>query len=138
MQSSAEKVDFTGLMPEQVRAFWQEIEPLLKPAMTSGETAQSLFSNIMDRKAQVWIAATPKQIEAACVTEIYTRDARKYCNIWLAGGRGVNNWLHNLSTVEAWAKEQGCDAMVIEAARRGWQRIIKGYKIKTIALTKEL
>lgn len=131
-------VDCTGLPPHLVLKHWAEIEPLLKPALMNGETVQTVLGNIMLRTAQLWIAATHDRIEAACVTEIYTRGGRKYCNLWLAGGRGVNNWLPYLKTIEAWAKEQGCDAMMIEAARRGWQRIIKDYKVKTVALTKEL
>lgn len=138
MPSSAEKVDFTGLTASHIPAYWAEVEPLLKPALTSGETIQTVFGHLMLRTAQLWIAATPDRIEAAFVTEIYVRGGTKYCNIWLAGGRGLNNWIHHLGTIEAWAKEQGCDAMIVEAARRGWQRIMRDYKVKTVALTKEL
>ena len=131
-------VDCTGLPPDLILKHWAEIEPLLLPALMNGDTIQHVLGSLMMRKAQLWIAATPKNIEAACVTEIYTRGGKKYCNLWLAGGRGVNNWLYYLKTIEAWAQEHGCDAMIVEAGRRGWQRLMTDYKIKTITLMKEL
>lgn len=72
------------------------------------------------------------------MTEIITRGNRKYCNVWLTGGTGVNNWLYYLDTIEAWAKEQGCDAMLIEKARTGWKRLLPAYKTKTIQLVKDI
>ena len=79
-------------------------------------------------------------MQMACVTKIVTRGTRKVCNIWLVGGVGVNNWLHYIETIEEWAKEQGCDAVVMEQARQGWQRLpqLKKYKVISIALERKL
>lgn len=117
---------------------WHKVGPLLKPALGDGETLEGVLTELMARRAQLWIAAHETDINAACVTEILTRGSRTYCNVWLTGGNGVNNWVHFLDTIEAWAKEQGCNAMLIDRARSGWKRILKQYKTKTITLTKEL
>lgn len=135
-QSSA-KVACTGVLSSELSLYWAEAAPLLKPALGDGETIEQVLSDLLDKKAQLWVGVTETRMEGACVTEIFKRGA-KYCNIWLMGGRGINNWLYYLSTIEAWAKAEGCDAMLIERGRLGWQRVIPEYKIKSITLTKEL
>lgn len=127
-----------GVVNEQVGYVWNEAAPLLKPALGEGETLEQVYSDLLARKAQLWIAATETEMTAACVTEIFTRGKRKYCNIWLTGGLGLNNWMHFLETIEEWAKENGCNAMLISHARTGWKRLLKEYRMKTITLTKDL
>ncbi len=111
------KVQCTGIGDEYLGVVWAKCAPLLTPALAEGETIEFVLSRLFMRTAQLWIGADEKDIHVACVTEIITRGGRKYCNVWLTGGKGVNNWLYYLDTIEDWAKEQGCDAMLIEKAR---------------------
>ena len=133
-----QKVQCTGIGDEYLGVVWLKVKPLLEKALGEGETIEDVLSRLFLKTAQLWIGATEDEIQVACVTEIYTRGGTKYCNVWLTGGKGVNNWLYYLDTIEAWAKEQGCDAMVIEKARTGWKRLLPEYKIKTIQLVKEI
>ena len=132
------KIQCTGISDEYLGAVWGKCAPLLIPALGEGETIEEVLSRIFLKTAQLWIGADEAEVHVACVTEIYTRGGRKYCNIWLTGGKGVNNWLYYLETIEKWAKEQGCDAMVIDRARTGWKRLLPAYKIKTIQLVKDI
>lgn len=132
------KVQCTGIGDEYLGVVWAKCAPLLTPALAEGETIEFVLSRLFMRTAQLWIGADEKDIHVACVTEIITRGGRKYCNVWLTGGKGVNNWLYYLDTIEAWAKEQGCDAMLIEKARTGWKRLLPKYKTKTIQLMKDI
>lgn len=128
----------TGIDEDHLGLVWREAAELLKPALMGEDTIENVLTQIFLKKAQLWIAATDTTLEAACVTEVIRRGSKLYCNVWLTGGRGVNNWVHFLSTIEAWAKEQGCDAMLIDRARTGWKRLLQDYKIKTLTLVKEL
>lgn len=132
------KVQCTGIGDEYLGVVWAKCAPLLTPALAEGETIEFVLSRLFMRTAQLWIGADEKDIHVACVTEIITRGGRKYCNVWLTGGKGVNNWLYYLDTIEDWAKEQGCDAMLIEKARTGWKRLLPAYRTKTIQLMKEI
>lgn len=132
------QVQCTGVSKENLARVWARVAPLLIPALGEGEQIEHVTPRLAIGTAQLWIAADLRTIQAACVTEIATKGTRKYCNIWLAGGTGVNNWLPYLKNVEAWAKENGCDAMLIEKARSGWKRLLPDYKTKTITMTKEL
>jgi hypothetical protein len=132
------KVQCTGIGDEYLGTVWLRVSPLLVPALGEGETIEDVLTRLFLKTAQLWIGADETDIHVACVTEIITRGGTKYCNVWLTGGTGVNNWLYYLDTIEEWAKAQGCDAMLIEKARPGWKRLLPKYKTKTIQLVKEI
>jgi len=111
---------------------------MLEKALGEGETMEQVLTALFQKRAQLWIGATEDEIHVACVTEVIRRGGCLYCNIWLTGGKGVNNWLYFLETIEAWAKEQGCDAMLIDRARNGWKRLLPEYNIKTVSMTKDI
>jgi hypothetical protein len=132
------QVKYSGVSVEKIGRIWGHAMPLLVPALGEGELIETVIHRLFVGTAQLWIAADADKMHAACVTEIVNRGVRKYCNIWLAGGAGLNNWLSYLPEVEEWAKANGCHAMLIEKARSGWKRILPDYKTKTIQMVKEL
>lgn len=138
LQSSAERIPCTGILSDDLGRVWADCVPLLTPALGEGETIEQVLASLISRDAQLWIGSLDDEVHVACVTELIRRGGCLYCNVWLTGGRGVNNWLYFLETIEAWAKEQGCDAMLIDRGRRGWPRLLPEYKIKTISLMKEI
>lgn len=138
MPSLAERIPCTGILEDQLGLVWKDCVPLLQPALGEGETMEQVLTALFQKRAQLWIGATEDEIHVACVTEIIRRGGCLYCNVWLTGGKGVNNWLYFLETIEAWAKEQGCDAMLIDRARNGWKRLLPEYQTKTISLVKEI
>jgi hypothetical protein len=138
MQSSAERIPCTGVQEYELGTFWHHCVPLLIPALGEGETIDQVLVAICQKRAQLWVGATENEIHVACVTEIVRRGGCNYCNVWLTGGKGVNNWIYFLETIEKWAKENGCDAMLIDRARNGWKRLLPEYRQKTISLVKEI
>lgn len=138
MPASAKRIPCTGILEDQLGLVWKDCAPLLHPALGEGETIEKVLAALFSKDAQLWIGATKDEIQVACITELVRRGGCLYCNIWLTGGKGVNNWLYFLETIEAWAKERGCDGMLIDRGRKGWQRLLPEYKIKTISLVKEI
>lgn len=138
MPSSAKKIDCTGITEDQLGLVWKDAAPLLEKALGEGETMGQVLSALFQKRAQLWIGADEKELHVACVTEIVRKGGTLYCNVWLTGGKGVNNWIYFLDTIEAWAKEQGCEEMLIDRARNGWRRLLPNYKTKTISLVKEI
>lgn len=132
------QIEMTGVIGLQILQVWPEASKLLEPALINGDTLDKVLKRLILRQAQLWIAATEDELQAACVTEIYKRDNRAVCGIWLAGGKGVNNWLHFLPTIEEWAASQKCTAVVISETRPGWRRLLDGYRTERITLVKEL
>ena len=135
---NAKRIPCQGVLADDLGRVWKDCAPLLIPAMQDGTTIEQVLTAIFARDAQLWIGSDNNEIQVACVTELIRRGGCLYCNVWLTGGRGVNNWIYFLKTIEAWAKEQGCDAMLIDRGRKGWGRLLPDYKIKTVALMKEI
>lgn len=127
-----------GVMESDLGRVWKDVAPLLEPALGEGETLPQVLTALFNHRAQLWIGADEHRLHVACVTELVRKGGAYYCNVWLTGGKGVNNWIYFLDTIEAWAKERGCDAMLIDRARQGWKRLLPKYKIKTISLMKEI
>lgn len=138
MRSSAKRYACTGILEDQLGMVWKDCAPLLERALGEGETMEQVLAALFSKRAQLWVGGDDSGIKVACVTEIVRRGGKLYCNIWLTGGSGINNWFYFLETIEAWAKEQGCDAMLIDRGRRGWPRLLKDYKIKTVSLVKDI
>ena len=138
MLSLANRVPCTGILTDELGMVWKDCVPLLEPALGEGETIEQVLTALFQKKAQLWIGATEDKIHVACVTEIVRKGGCLYGTVWLTGGVGVNNWTYFLETTEKWAKEQGCDAMLIDRARTGWKRLLPEYKTKTISLVKEI
>jgi hypothetical protein len=135
---NAKRIPCQGVLADDLGLVWKDCAPLLIPAMQDGTTIEQVLTAIFAKDAQLWIGSDSNEIQVACVTELIRRGGCLYCNVWLTGGRGVNNWIYFLKTIEAWAKEQGCDAMLIDRGRKGWGRLLPDYKIKTVALMKEI
>lgn len=138
MPSLANRIPCTGILEDQLGLVWKDCVPLLEPALGEGETMEQVLTALFQKRAQLWIGANESDVQVACVTEIVRKGGCLYCNLWLTGGTGINNWFYFLETIEAWAKEQGCDAMLIDRARSGWKRLLPEYKTKTISLVKEI
>jgi hypothetical protein len=133
-----DSIGFTGIEVDDLGKVWLQAKKVLEPALGEGKTIDEVLTRIFRKEAQLWIAATPTELQAACVTEIKIKPHSKVCNVWLCGGKGVNNWVHFLDTIEEWAKEQGCEALTIDHARLGWQRLLKRFKAKSIALERKI
>lgn len=138
MRSSANRYACTGILEDQLGMVWKDCSPLLEKALGEGETMEQVLAALFQKRAQLWVGGDEDGIKVACVTEVVRRGGCLYCNIWLTGGSGINNWFYFLETIEAWAKEQGCDAMLIDRARTGWKRLLPSYRTKTISLVKDI
>jgi hypothetical protein len=135
---SAKRIPCQGVLVDDLGRVWKECVTLLTPALNGNTTIEQVLTAIFAKDAQLWIGSDNGEIQVACVTELIRRGSSLYCNVWLTGGRGVNNWIYFLETIEAWAKERGCDAMLIDRARKGWGRLLPDYKIKTVTLVKDI
>lgn len=87
-------------------------------------------------KAQLWIAEDG-QPRAAAVTQLRETASGLVCDLWLMGGKDRALWLHFLGDIETAAKARGCVGIEI-IGRKGWARLLKGYRQTAIVLRKAL
>ena len=123
------------LTPEQARAAWTRLSPLIAAALRHARGTHALddvWAAVAAGEAQFWPAAA-----SAVVTEIHRFPRRSALHFWLVGGE-LTELLAMLPHVESWGRAQGCDLFTL-AGRRGWARALRsrGYVPAWTGLAKE-
>lgn len=123
-----------------VDTVWPSIEPLLSAFEASMGTAsaEEIRTQAREGYAQIWGVATPQGVKGVCVTRIHETPRNRFCSIWVAYGNDVFGDLMTVyQAIEDWASELGCTAVQING-RRGWQRVLPGFKETAVVLEKSL
>ncbi|QPF93782.1 hypothetical protein [Bradyrhizobium commune] len=115
--------------PKRVREIWPAVAPLLKRAIV--RTGLSAFAaiehDILDGSSLLWVAWNGRAIEAAASTSLQQTDAGKVCVVTACAGAGMTRWLPLIHDIEVYAEVEGCRFVRI-FGRRGWARVLDGYK----------
>jgi len=85
----------------------------------------------------LWIAWDGSTIVAAAVTQLSVANDEKTCTIVACGGVGLKRIAPLISTLEQFARTEGCIRTRI-CGRRGWSRALPGYAVKRVIIEKEL
>lgn len=129
----------TGVPVDSLVYVWPRVLPMIEPALADGETPAQVLSELYQQKAQLWAIIEDGEPLAAVVTQIITlKSGDKACNIWAAGGKGINRWADYVAMIEDWAAENDCQSVIVEKTRKGMQRILKGYTVTHVTLKKDI
>ncbi|NEX94849.1 hypothetical protein [Caulobacter sp. 17J65-9] len=118
-------------------AAWDRCAPWLAAALEhslAGWTVEDLRAGVARGQAQFWPGEG-----AALVTEIASYPNRRVLEAVAAGGDGAEIADVLRPQAEAWARANGCAAVMV-AGRPGWARRLKeqGYGLKYLVLGKDL
>lgn len=115
--------------------------PLIAPALlrTRKIDVASLFKLAHKGRFQLWIAWDTQERDAlaALVTEICDYPTRRVARALLLAGRQANRWRHLVTTLESWARGEGCAALEM-VGRPGWGRLFPDYAEIERVFSKEL
>lgn len=103
-------------------------------ATASVQSVERIREKIDARDMQLWAIRVDGKTAGAVVTEIYDTAAGKTCGVPYLGGVGMNDWLHLLDQIEAWAKANGC-VRSESVCRPGWERVLKRFGWEKITIT---
>lgn len=146
--------------PARVHEIWPHVETLIRRAMERGTSDyEALAQRVWRGEALLWIvwgpapaqlaawelapaeaggrAAGGERILAAVVTALSLANERKLCTIVACAGEHRAKWLHLLDEIETFARDEGCEAMVI-VGRRGWERTLPQYRRRAVILERTL
>jgi hypothetical protein len=132
--------------PDQVAAFWPHVAPLIAAACRRGVfDLDGCRRSLLEGRALLWLVwdedASPDgaggELLAALTTELHRINGRLLCFIAALGGRARGRWLHLIAGIEAFARAEGCAAVVV-MGRPGWARALKHYRLRGIILEKGL
>lgn len=117
---------------------WGQVEPLLAPAIRDPlYTPIDLYLDLAGGRATLWLIERGQEIRAALVTRMTEFSGGRSMRIQLCGGEGMEDWLPLLSSLEDHAREYSCARVEIEG-RKGWLRVLPGYRERAILMGKEL
>lgn len=134
--SSSDSI-ITQVPKEDIFLIWQQVAPLLKPALDNTYDIIDIEKGLQENRFQLFISWNNK-VESAVVTEIAVYPRAKVLRYFLAGGTNLDNWLEKIQQViEKFAKNNNCTQVEV-AGRKGWVKKLKGYKEKAVLLSKDL
>jgi len=127
-------VDLICVDPDRIFDFWPHARPLIKAAID--ETELSDFSEVerqvLDGDQLLWLAWSGR-IEAAATTHL----ANRVLTIVACSGHQRERWLPLFNQIEDYARKEGCRAVRI-FGRKGWERVLDGYRAEYVVLEKAL
>ena len=101
-------------------------------------TEESVMENIFKGNSQLWLVkCNEEKVVGIVVTNPVTYPTTKRLLIHLLGGTEIQKWVHNISTIEDWAKSKGLEGIEIRG-RKGWLKLLPDYSCKTVLMIKEL
>ena len=112
----------------------EQLRQWLEPALDRGgntHTFDDVMAEIEAEKMQLWTG--PK---GAAVTLIYDYPLKRVLHVFLAGGE-LEQVKDFVPSMEVWVRAMGCTEMTL-AGRRGWSRVLDGWKPVLDVLAKEI
>lgn len=120
--------------PARVGEFWPFAAPMIRAAIerTNLSAFEDIEREVLGGEQLLWLAWSDR-IEAAATTHL----SHGICTLTACSGHHRQRWLPLFETIEKYAKDEGCSAMRI-FGRRGWERVLDGYRVEHVILEKGL
>jgi len=117
----SEEVQVTIVPPIHIQMFWEQVEPLLHPAVERSNgrwTTDFVYQSLMAGQKNLWVVFEESNgISCIAITSVMTYPGKKMLSIDFLGGNGINKWSFKLLEVlNNFAKDAGCGG--IEATAR--------------------
>jgi len=125
--------------PARVAEIWPHVAPLVAAALARGGDGDlaAVECALARGRALLWLAWDGKKILAAAVTEVARLHGETLCTILACGGKGFDRFGALIAGLERYARAEGCARMRI-AGRRGWARVLRDYRVKSVVIEKDL
>lgn len=120
--------------PSRIGEVWPHARHLIRAAIerTNLSDFADIERDILLGKQLLWLAWDGK-IHAAAATHL----SRDVLTVTACSGNQRERWLPLFARIEQYAKDEGCRRVRI-FGRRGWERVLDGYRVKHVVLERQL
>jgi len=127
-------VDLLCVNPNDVQKVWPLARDLILAAIerTNLSDFADIEKDVLAGDQLLWLAISDR-VEAAATTHL----SRNVCTLTACSGHQRERWLPLFARIEKYATDEGCSTMRIYG-RRGWERVLDGYKVEHVILEKAL
>lgn len=124
--------------PARIDEMWPHVRDRIKAAVerTNLSSFDDIEADVLKGLQLVWIAWNGQEILAAATTQL-VKLRNKVCVLTACAGYDRERWLPLFASIEQYARDEGCSTMRIYG-RRGWERVLEGYRAEHVILEKGL
>lgn len=126
-------IDLLCVNPADIQKVWPLARDLILAAIerTNLSDFADIEKDVLVGDQLLWLAISD-HIEAAATTHL----SRNTCTLTACSGHQRERWLPLLARIEKYAKDEGCKMRIY--GRKGWERVLDGYRVEHIVLEKVL
>jgi hypothetical protein len=125
---------------DQIMDYWPRVDRWLDRAYAKTDLVMpgELVDQLQNGDRQLWIAwASEGKILCGVITRLAKRRLGLYCEIEAAGGVEVTRWIGCMTTIQEWAKSEGCSKVTVQG-RPGWAMLLRHYRRSQVVLELDL
>jgi hypothetical protein len=130
-----------AIPPAKLEAWWPSAAAALAPAVERTRGAQTLgtvLDSILAQDAYLWACVDGHELCSAHVTSVYRcPTGQRRLRFSLTGGHDLAEMAREIANIEDWARTNGAEAAEI-VGRKGWGRVLEGYREMSSTFIKEL
>jgi hypothetical protein len=118
---------------DQIKDYWERVEPLLEPAFQMGGRAKSddVLKWLERGTYQLWVVEGDR-VSAAATTAVSEYPSVQMLTIVHLGGRGIWEWIWDgMDRLVEYASDKGCDGIEV-IGREEWGRVLPGFDRRAI------
>lgn len=132
------KADIFCVPPEDIGKAWPIARSLIKAAIEHNDLSEFdlVERDILSGHQLLWLVVSDR-IEAAVTTHLIKGNDRPVCVITACAGSERERWIELRKKIEAYAKAEGCKCVRLYG-RRGWERVLKDYRVEHVIMEKAL
>lgn len=132
-------VDLCCVDPKDVhKIWWPQARLLIKAAIEQTDLSDfaDIERDVLSGDQLLWLAIS-NHIEAAATTHLIKTRGKPVLVITACSGTQRERWVSLRHRIENYAKAEGCSRVRI-FGRRGWERVLKDYRVEHVILEKAL
>ena len=131
----------TAVEPQMASSIWPRVRDMIDVGYAAGDNfmPEDILEKVRYGQILIWIAIDEDSghIHAAMTTELVPMRCGLVCWMGQCAGDRMQDWSKFHTEIEKYAKDEGCVKVVLKG-RRGWRKILDGYRIRTVQLEKDL
>lgn len=138
---TSQLIEVFTVQPHEIETWAGRLLPHLErfELETQRTDALTLLRQAARAERQLWGVRSDAEVIGVLVTEIYDTTHSRVCWIWAAAGTEsqAGDMQRVYEAIERWAREMGCKSIGING-RKGWLRVLPGFKQTAVVMEKEL
>jgi hypothetical protein len=127
--------------PQQVSRIWDRVRGMIDVGYAAGDDfmPEDMLRRLQSGTVLLWVAIDEDsgEIHAAMTTELVRMRSGLVCWMCQCGGANMPLWARFHTNIEQYARDEGCVKVVLRG-RSGWQRVLEGYRVRTVQMEKTL